>query len=81
MIVLGFDTGVYKFHLYIDTNGALPFSNAVRKLWSSVVKLFLVRKGNAYEPVVISMLSDVSYPRQSLVSALFNNFEVSDLDT
>ena len=81
MIVLRYDTGVYKFHLYIDTKGALPFSNAVRKLLNSVVELFLVRKGNVYEPVVISMLSDVSYSRQSLVSALFNNFEVSDLDT
>jgi hypothetical protein len=48
---------------HIDTIGALPFSDAVRKLWRSIPSSEKNRKirGNTL-PIIIAVLGDVSNP-------------------
>ena len=66
--------------LYMGTMGALPFSAAVRKLQRSVSQLRSV-DSRSHAPIVITILCNIPYPRESLVTTLFDDLEVADLDT
>jgi len=61
--------------------GALPLSDAVLKLCNVWATAVVEGEMECLLPVVVPVLCDVSYPRQSLISTFLYDFEVSDLDT
>lgn len=64
----------------MGTMGALPFSCAVRKLRMQLMNEVLSRIKEIV-PIVITILSNIPDPRQSLITTLLNYLEVTNLDT
>lgn len=65
----------------MGTMGALPFSAAVRKLRATSSAYREIHIPDQDPPIVITILRDIPHPRKGLVTTLFNNFEVADLNT
>ena len=59
---------------------APPFSSAVRKLRKNELVTNARVRYESQIPVVISVLCDISNPWKCLISTLFDNLEVSNLD-